>query len=145
LRIYLLILRMNLDKVLILNKLKNHFNCGTNSAFAKHLGIAPTTMSSWYSRKTFDIDVLVNMCPGVDWNKVFDNTVENISSSNELIYKDIVHSKREGTYPESNAEIMEYLKEKDEKIIKLSIRNGELEQENKQLRKQKGYDIAAES
>lgn len=53
---------MNTDKSLILNKLKNHYSFKKDSDFARYLGIKPQTLASWYSRKTFDIDILYSKC-----------------------------------------------------------------------------------
>lgn len=54
------------DKSLILNRIKSHYNLATNADLAKFMGIAPTTISSWYSRNTFDYDLLFAKCVGLD-------------------------------------------------------------------------------
>lgn len=53
---------------LILNKLKEHYAFTTNKEFAKFLGIAPTTLSSWYSRNTIDYDLIYSKCVDIDAN-----------------------------------------------------------------------------
>lgn len=58
----------NLDKSLILKDLKNHYNFKKDSDFARFLGIKPQTLSSWYSRNTFDADLLYAKCEEVDAN-----------------------------------------------------------------------------
>lgn len=50
------------DKKLILNDIMNHLGVKKKSDFAKFLGIAPTTLSSWYARNTFDKDLIYSKC-----------------------------------------------------------------------------------
>lgn len=56
------------DRVLILNEIKSYYNFKTNVEFAGFLGIAPTTLSSWYSRNTFDYELLYAKCEDIDGN-----------------------------------------------------------------------------
>ncbi|MCV9934678.1 helix-turn-helix domain containing protein [Flavobacterium sp. LS1R47] len=56
---------MNLDKTLILNKLKNYYSFKKDSDFARFLEIKPQTLASWYSRGTFDIDILYAKCNNI--------------------------------------------------------------------------------
>lgn len=51
-----------LDKRLILNTIKELYNFSSDTEFAKFLGIKPQTLSSWYSRNTFDIELLYAKC-----------------------------------------------------------------------------------
>jgi hypothetical protein len=51
-----------MDKTLILNEIKEHLNIGSNKDFAMYLGIKPTTLSMWYSRNTFDIELIFTKC-----------------------------------------------------------------------------------
>ncbi len=57
------------DKSLILNAIKLHYKFKSNADFASFLGIAPTTLSSWYSRGTFDYELLYAKCVDIngDW------------------------------------------------------------------------------
>lgn len=57
-----------INKKDVLDRFKTHFELKTNAEFALFLGIAPTTLSSWYSRGTFDLDVLYSKCVGLDLN-----------------------------------------------------------------------------
>lgn len=58
-----------IDKVGVLDRIKAHYSLRTSSELASFLGVAPTTISSWYTRKTFDIDILYSKCVDVnfDW------------------------------------------------------------------------------
>ena len=42
-----------------------HFGGGKPSLFAKNLGIAPSTISSWLARDTFDYDLIFAKCEGI--------------------------------------------------------------------------------
>lgn len=53
---------------LILNKLKEFLGFKTNIEFAKFLGIAPTTLSSWYARGTIDYNLIYAKCEYIDAN-----------------------------------------------------------------------------
>lgn len=46
------------DTTLILNEIKRHYKFETNIEFASFLGIAPTTLSSWYTRNSIDYDLV---------------------------------------------------------------------------------------
>lgn len=60
-----------LDKSLILNKLKTTFGFEKDTEFAYFLGIKPQTLSSWYSRNTFDIELLYAKCVNVNPDFLF--------------------------------------------------------------------------
>ena len=55
-----------IDKSLILNKLKSHYGFNSDTDFSKFLGIKPQTLSSWHSRNTFDIDLIYSKCVNVN-------------------------------------------------------------------------------
>ncbi len=52
----------------ILNRLKKHYNIASDTGLAKFLNIAPTTLSSWKSRDSFDYDLVYSKCEDVDGN-----------------------------------------------------------------------------
>lgn len=128
-----------IDKKLILNRLKNHYKCQTNQAFAKYLGISPTTLSSWYARNSMDYDLIFAKCVDIDLNKLFKSDSDDIGMGVEFKPPEI---KKEN--PQLNKELIELIKEKDTQIISMSEKIGELKFENKQLRKGNGYNLAAE-
>lgn len=51
-----------IDKKLILTTIKDLYGFSSDTDFAKFLGIKPQTLSSWYTRNTFDIDLLYAKC-----------------------------------------------------------------------------------
>ena len=55
-----------MDKSLILNEIKKHFGYKKDADFARYLGISPQTLSSWYTRNTFDIELLYAKCRDIE-------------------------------------------------------------------------------
>lgn len=45
-----------------LEKIIQHYSGGKPSLFAKYIGVAPSTISSWLSRDTLDYDLLFAKC-----------------------------------------------------------------------------------
>lgn len=77
------------DKKLILNKIKDEYQFKSDSDFAKFLEIKPTTLSSWYTRGSFDIDLIYAKCVGVNTDfllsgngPVFKRAVEDNENDN---------------------------------------------------------------
>ena len=58
-----------MDKYQILKEIKHQLGFTSDADFARFLGISPQTLSSWYRRKMYDIDVLYAKC--VDINPEF--------------------------------------------------------------------------
>lgn len=57
-----------LDKPLVLDRIKEYYKLKGNAELARFLGVAPNTITNWYGRKTFDIDVIYTKCVDVDMN-----------------------------------------------------------------------------
>ncbi|NHN26797.1 peptidase S24 [Flavobacterium jejuense] len=55
-----------INKSLILNELKSVYGFKKDTEFADFLGIKPQTLSSWYTRNTFDIELLYAKCENVN-------------------------------------------------------------------------------
>lgn len=53
-----------MNKVLILNKIREHYGLSKNVDFANFLGITPQALSNWYKRETYDLDILFTKCEG---------------------------------------------------------------------------------
>lgn len=62
-------MRTLVDKTLILNEIKSHYKFDSNAEFARFLGIAPNTLSNWYSRNTIDYELIISKCEEIsgDW------------------------------------------------------------------------------
>lgn len=98
-----------MDKSLILKEIKKHYEHQTDADFARFLGITPQLLAKWYSRKTFDIDILATKCVDIDSNfltsgkgkMLKDNSVSIQNDGLPLIPFDIMAG-----YGEDNAGIM---------------------------------------
>ncbi|MDN3673113.1 S24 family peptidase [Flavobacterium branchiarum] len=73
------------DKKLILNKIKDWFKFEKDSDFARFLGIKPQTLSSWHSRNTFDIELLYSKCVNINPDFLF--------TGKEPVIKKIIETK----------------------------------------------------
>jgi len=51
-----------MDKLLILNEIKNYYSFKSDTKFADFLGITPQVLSNWKSRKTFDVELIYTKC-----------------------------------------------------------------------------------
>ncbi|ELY1979196.1 hypothetical protein FPG87_02085 [Flavobacterium psychrophilum] len=51
-----------MDKQLILNNIKEHYNFKNDAEFAKYLGIPAQNLSKWKIRKTFDAELIYTKC-----------------------------------------------------------------------------------
>lgn len=57
-----------MDKILVLNALKEYKNFSSMAEFARYLGIKAQALSNWYTRNTFDIHILSDKFPEIDAN-----------------------------------------------------------------------------
>lgn len=55
-----------MDKVLILNKLKEHYNFKSNSDFARFLGVNPQNIRNWYKRNNYNANLLIEKCTEIN-------------------------------------------------------------------------------
>jgi hypothetical protein len=109
---------MNFDKTLILNKLKNHYSFKKDSDFARFLEIKPQTLASWYSRSTFDIDILYSKCNNISADYLLTGKGEmfrGIELSNEKA-NDLIEKIR---FLEEQNDLLKESKEQSQEIIKL--------------------------
>ena len=51
-----------MDKLLILNSIKEYLNIRYDKDFAEYLGIKTTTLAMWYKRKSYDVELIFNKC-----------------------------------------------------------------------------------
>lgn len=57
-----------LDKQSVLDRIKQHYNLKGNADLARFLGVAANTVTNWYGRNSFDLDVIYTKCVGIDFN-----------------------------------------------------------------------------
>ncbi len=58
-----------MDKRLMLNNLIKHYSNGSESDFAKKIGVTPQTITNWKNRNTFNLDKIYTNCENInaDW------------------------------------------------------------------------------
>lgn len=56
---------IKIDKSLILNNIKLHYGFKSDAEFARFLSIKPQTLASWYSRNSYDSELLYAKCVGI--------------------------------------------------------------------------------
>ena len=54
------------NKTLILKQIKLYYGFKKDSDFAAFLGISPQTLSSWYSRNMFDMEIVYSKCSEIE-------------------------------------------------------------------------------
>ena len=72
-----------LDKPLVLDRIKEYYKLKGNAELARFLGVAPNTITNWYGRKTFDIDVIYTKCVDIDMNWLLTGEGNMLSSDSE--------------------------------------------------------------
>lgn len=75
-------------KSMILRDIKKHYHLKKDSDFARFLGIKPTTLSSWYSRNTFDIDLVYSKCGEIDANWLITGSGNMLKSNTTTMQED---------------------------------------------------------
>lgn len=88
-----------MNKELILNKIKTHYNFKDDSEFARFLGIKPQTLYNWKKRDSFDIPLVYTKCVNIsaEWlitgegemlksENVEKNISENIAAEPDVLY-----------------------------------------------------------
>lgn len=113
-----------INKAEVLNRIKEYFGLKTNAKLATFLGIAPTTLSSWYSRETFDLDVIYSKCVDVnlDWL---------LTGRTSMVQNKILHPNDPPIEKETNNEAALYYKlykEIDKELKDVLKENGRLEE-----------------
>lgn len=61
----------NIDKTLILNRIKEAYNLAGNSELSRFLGVAPNTITNWYNRNSIDYDLIFPKCDKLNLEWLF--------------------------------------------------------------------------
>lgn len=83
-----------IDRGYILDRIIEHYKFGSDSEFAKFLGIKPQTLSSWRTRNTFDINLIYAKCINVNPELLLsgEGEVEKPNIKNKLYNESITKS-----------------------------------------------------
>ena len=84
-----------MDKSLILKNIKEHFFFKKDVDFAKFLGISSQTLSNWYSRNTFDAQLIYTKCENI-------NSEWLLTGKGEMLKKDSTNKQEDASYNVSN-------------------------------------------
>lgn len=60
-----------INKTEALDRIKSYYGLKNNAKLASFLGVAPTTISSWYARDSFDLDIIYSKCIGISFDWLF--------------------------------------------------------------------------
>lgn len=73
-------MRTTVDRKAILDAIRMHYNYTKKADFARFLGIPTTTLSTWYTRNTFDYDILYSKCEGISPEYLMNGTGDMFKS-----------------------------------------------------------------
>lgn len=76
-----------MNKSQILKEIKSHYGFVKDTDFAHFLGISPQVLSNWYTRNTFDYDILYTKCVDVNIDWIFTGVGEMLKSKGNEILK----------------------------------------------------------
>lgn len=82
---------MEVNKTLILKNIKRHLGYKKDVDFANFLGISPQTLASWYTRNTFDLEVLYAKCVDIDANFLLTGKGEMLREYPTMVSEPIQH------------------------------------------------------
>lgn len=116
-----------LDKKEILERIKAFYKLKSDAKLAAFLGIPPTTLASWYSRNTFNLDLIYEKCVDIDskW----------LLTGEEVILKNESSLNTQANTPQQENMIPYYMyKDLQEENRKLEREIGRLEEQLKHLK-----------
>lgn len=89
-----------MDKLLVLNKIKEHLNFRYDKEFADFLGVKTTTLAMWYKRNTYDIELIFNKCDflSAEWlltgkGPMLKSEVTPVISETDKAYKELAEAR----------------------------------------------------
>ena len=72
-----------MDKSLILNRIKSHYNLRSSADLARFLEIKPSTLGSWYQRNSVDFDIVFAKCEDMDKNYLITGQNAKVSEASD--------------------------------------------------------------
>lgn len=113
-----------LDKSAVLNRIKEHYSLKGNADLARFLGVAPNTITNWYGRSTFDLDIIYTKCEGVSFDWLFTGHGKKVLEDQSSI---------PASQLVDNSLLYTMYKEKEEKVEAQAEQIGALKQMIRQL------------
>lgn len=122
-----------------LNEIIKHYSDGKPSVFAKFLGVAPSTISSWLSRDTFDYDLIFAKCENISSDWLLTGEGSMLLSDNQEKTTKTAHKKDCATVEHR---LLDIIQEKDCIIREQAEEIGRLKERIAQLEREKGKDAS---
>lgn len=114
------------DKTEILQKIMEFYNLKSKADVARFFEVKPQTVSTWFSRNTVDYDSIFERCTDMNYNYLFKSGEENSADEPAGDYR--VNETLLG-------ELKKMIGQKDDKIMELSEKVGQLKAELQHLKK----------
>ena len=139
-------LRNNFAKYKTMNKKERleaiikHYSDGKPSVFAKLIGVAPSTISSWLSRDTFDYDLLFAKCENISSEWLLTGRGEMINIQTSTFNNKTTLPQKESTGIEDK--LLAIIADKDAIIREMAEEIGMLKQTITQLKQDKSGRVS---
>ena len=117
-----------------------HYSDGKPSVFAKLIGVAPSTISSWLSRDTLDYDLLFAKCENISSEWLLTGRGEMINIQTSTFNNQTTLPQKEGTGIEDK--LLAIIADKDAIIREMAEEIGMLKQTITQLKQDKSGRVS---
>ncbi len=117
-----------------------HYSDGKPSVFAKLIGVAPSTISSWLSRDTLDYDLLFAKCENISSEWLLTGRGEMINIQTSTFNNQTTMPQKEGTGIEDK--LLAIIADKDATIREMAEEIGMLKQTITQLKQDKSGRVS---
>ena len=117
-----------------------HYSDGKPSVFAKLIGVAPSTISSWLSRDTLDYDLLFAKCENISSEWLLTGRGEMINIQTSTFNNQTTLPQKEGTGIEDK--LLAIIADKDATIREMAEEIGMLKQTITQLKQDKSGRVS---
>lgn len=114
------------DKTEILQKIMEFYNLKSKADVARFFEVKPQTVSTWFSRNTVDYDLIFERCKEMNFNYLLKEGAENTTEEPAAEY----HANKSFC-----DELKKMIVQKDDKIMELSEKLGQLKAELQHLKK----------
>ena len=105
-----------MNKGEMLECLINYYSDGNKSRFAETIGVAPSTLSNWITRNTFDIELIFRHCSNVSAEWLITGEGEMIKSNSQ---DETFHSQNETHLLDLCRLLVENYQQRDDVMNKL--------------------------